>query len=167
MEEITGEQLLDSMAPCSLLCYSCPGFVRGVISGLAEKLHTYLKGCYEFQVECPPDDNNSRAEAVRKFDESLVRFTKPRCSGCRNNPDPICTVKGCFILECTKEHNVDYCGDCSEFPCHKVGTALFHPTVLKRWLRGNRRIKEVGAMQFFVEERGKSHYIDFSNDDTT
>jgi hypothetical protein len=136
------------------------------MSELAGKLHNYLKGFYEFQVENLPGDQKSRAERVKVFDESLLRFMKPRCNGCRNGTDPGTRVKGCFILECTKEHGVDYCGECSAFPCSKVDTKLFHPTVYNRWLRGNKRIREVGAAQFFDEEKGKSHYIDFMKGDS-
>lgn len=25
--------------------------------------------------------------------------------------------KGVFLLECTKNHGVDFCGECNEFPC--------------------------------------------------
>jgi hypothetical protein len=166
MEEITKEQLLDNMAPCSLLCYTCFLFVRGIIRELSEKLENQFKGYYNFQVECFPKEPKSYAEAYKKFEEKLLSYTKPRCAGCRNNPDPECTIKGCFILECTKEHGIDYCGECGEFPCDKVNTDLFNPTIYNRWLSGNKRIQEVGAEQFFNEKKGESHYIDFMKDDS-
>lgn len=164
MNKITKEQLLNYIAPCSLLCYSCPGFSRGIIIELSKKLHNYFKGYYDFQVESLPEEYKSYAELFKKFDENLLHYTKPKCNGCRNNPNPDCCIKGCFILECTKEHGIDYCGECSVFPCSKVDTALFNLTVYDRWLRGNKRIKEIGVLQFFEEEKNKSHYIDFMKD---
>ena len=153
MDELTKEQLLDNMAPCSLLCYTCPGFIRGIICELSAKLENYFKGFYDFQVENLPEEIKSHAEAFKTFEERLVRYTKPRCNGCRNNPDPDCTIKGCFILECTREHSIEYCGECGEFPCNKVNTDLFNPTIYNRWLNGNKRIQEAGAEQFFKEKK--------------
>ncbi|MFC1921424.1 DUF3795 domain-containing protein [Chloroflexota bacterium] len=166
MDEITKEQLLDNMAPCSLLCYSCPAFIRGIICELSAKLNIYFKGYYVFQVESLPEEYKSYAEEFKKFEERLLRHAKPRCNGCRNNPDPDCCIKGCFILECTKEHGIEYCGECNEFPCNEVDTDLFNTTVYNRWLDGNKRIKKVGAEQFFHEKKGESHYIDFMKEDS-
>ena len=164
MEEITKEQLLDNLAPCSLLCYTCPAFVRGAVSELSSKILNYFKGFYDFRVESLPEENKHYAEAFKPFEETLARLSKPRCNGCRNNPDPQCTIKGCFILECTEEHGIEYCGECSEFPCNKINMDLFRPTTFQRWLSGNKRIQEVGAEQFFHEKKGESHYIDFMKD---
>ncbi len=111
MDKEIREQVLDNMAPCSLLCYSCPGFIRGIICELSKKLQNYFKGYYAFQVECLSEEYKSYAEIFKKFDEKLLAYTKPKCNGCRNNPDPDRRVKGCFILECTRERGIDYCGN--------------------------------------------------------
>lgn len=166
MDEISREQILDCVAPCSLLCYSCPGFTRGVTFELSSKLYNYFEGFYEFQVKYLPEEFKSRADLFKKFEEYLLRFTKPKCNGCRHNPNPESSIKGCFIFECTQEHGVDYCGECSIFPCSKVDTTLFNPDVYNRWIKGNKRIREVGVEQFFEEEKDKSHYIDFVKDNS-
>ena len=160
------EQLLDFLAPCSLLCYSCPAFVRGIVCELSGKLVNYFEGFYDFLAEHLPEKLNSKAEEVKSFEERLRDYTRPRCSGCRNNRNPECSLKGCFIPECTREHGVDYCGECEAFPCRKVDAIFPNPTVYQRWLRGNTRIRQVGAAQFFEEEKGKSHYIDFAKDNS-
>ena len=165
MDKISKEQILDFIAPCSLLCYSCPGFTRGIICELSSKLHNYFEGFYEFQVKYAPEEYKPRADLFREFKEFLLRFTKPICNGCRHNPNPESCIPGCFILECTQEHGVDYCGECKLFPCSKVDT-IFNPDVYKRWVKGNERIREVGVELFFEEERDKSHYIDFARDDS-
>jgi hypothetical protein len=163
MDEMPKETLRDHVAPCSLFCYSCPGFTRGIICELSSKLHTYFEGFYEFTKKNAPEEYKSRAESFKEFDEYLLRFTQPRCNGCRHNPNPESCIPGCFILECTQEQGVDYCGECRMFPCRKVKD-LFDPDVYRRWLRGNERIKEVGITQFYEEEKDKSHYIDFIRD---
>lgn len=166
MDEITGEQLLDYVAPCSLLCYSCPGFTRGIVPELSGKLDNYLEGLYEHTLNNAPEEYKSRAEMLKQFKDTLSHMAKPRCNGCRHNPNPGSCIPGCFLLECTREHGVDFCGECSEFPCDKVDTSLFKTTVYNRWMSGSNRIREVGIEQFFEEEKDKSHYIDFVRDDS-
>ena len=158
------EQLLDNVGPCSLLCYTCPAFMRGIIPELSNKLINYFEGYYDFQVENFPEEYKSRAEVTREFIKNLSGYTQPKCEGCRNKDDSVTKIRGCFILRCSIEQGVDFCGECSMFPCEKVDTNLFNPTLYERWVRGNRRIREVGVAQFFEEEKRKSHYIDFLKD---
>ena len=162
----SSEQLLDVMAPCSLLCYSCPAFARGIVCELSEKLENYFKGFYDFLAECLPEKYKPKAEEFKSFEERLREYAKPGCNGCRDDRNPECSVNGCFILECTREHGVDYCGECDAFPCRKVDTIFSNPAIHHRWLRGNMRIQQAGAAQFFEEEKGKSHYIDFASNDS-
>jgi hypothetical protein len=161
VDTITKKQLLDRMAPCSLFCHSCVGFTRGAVQEHAAKLHGLFTGYYEFQAKNLPDAYKSHAEEFRKFDEKLSRYAAPKCNGCRNNPTPGCCIKGCFLLQCTKDHDADFCGECAEFPCRKAETVFADPVVLKRWLRGNSRIKEAGAERFYAEEKDRPHYVDF------
>ena len=114
------EQLLDFMAPCSLLCFSCPAFVRGIVCELSGKLLNYFEGFYDFLARHLPEELKSKAEEVKSFEERLQDYAQPACDGCRKNRNPACSVRGCFIAECTKEHGVDYCGECDAFPCRKV-----------------------------------------------
>ena len=74
MDKISKEQILDFIAPCSLLCYSCPGFTRGIICELSSKLHNYFEGFYEFQVKYAPEEYKPRADLFREFKEFLLRF---------------------------------------------------------------------------------------------
>lgn len=48
--------------------------------------------------------------------EYLTGKKPPKCSGCnsiRGNP----FWGKCHIYNCIKEHDVDHCGKCQEFPC--------------------------------------------------
>jgi hypothetical protein len=165
MENNSKDQLLDRVAPCSLLCYSCPGSTRGIICELSSKLHTYFEGFYEFTKKNAPEEYKSRADSFKEFDDYLFLFTQPQCNGCRHNPNPESCIPGCFVLECTQEQGVDYCGECSLFPCDKVRD-IFNPSVYKRWLEGNKRIKQAGIIQYHKEEKDKSHYVDFVQGDS-
>lgn len=47
-------------------------------------------------------------------------YSEADCQGCRSKKHNRCSIEGCFLLECTKSHNVDFCGECEDFPCQKV-----------------------------------------------
>ena len=46
--KISIQELLEYVAPCSLLCYTCPGYENGIIASCSKKLCNYFEGYYEF-----------------------------------------------------------------------------------------------------------------------
>ncbi len=60
-----------------------------------------------------PDD----VESYNNFEGVLSIYAGASCSGCRSTEHNGCSIEGCFLLECTKNHGVDFCGECNEFPC--------------------------------------------------
>ncbi|MFR1477820.1 MAG: DUF3795 domain-containing protein [Hydrogeniiclostridium mannosilyticum] len=54
-----------------------------------------------------------------QFQETLYTFSVSGCPGCRNFPEACNPFGNCTIHKCTIEHGVDFCADCSEFPCTK------------------------------------------------
>ncbi len=161
MEEFTRQEILNHVGPCSLLCYTCPGYSEGAVGKCAASLCNYLEGYYDFNDINLPQEYRYWLKEFESFYNNLQGYTKGNCPGCRNltAASPGC-VKGCLILSCTKDHGVDFCGDCSEFPCSKVNT-FFNEKLRAAWLKGNTRIKEVGFEQYFTENKNTSHYIDY------
>lgn len=51
--------------------------------------------------------------------DCVVSSEEIRCEGCSSH-------KQCIyhLVECTKEHNVDKCNQCEEFPCGKISSML-------------------------------------------
>lgn len=49
-----------------------------------------------------------------------------------------------------KEHGVDYCGDCSDFPCDKVESIL---SLYRSRLDWDEFIKQPGIEEFFKEKK--------------
>ena len=49
--------------------------------------------------------------------KKLEKYANPKCNDCREGGVTGCSIKGCFINECTKEHKVNFCGECALFPC--------------------------------------------------
>ena len=164
MSEKAKQDLLNYIAPCSLLCYTCPALKDGAISEYAIKLCKYFEGYYDFNDANMPDQYRWRLNEFEEFYKQLEKYTKRKCPGCRNNPSSGSgCIEGCFITSCVKEHGVDYCAACSEYPCEKAKT--FFTTINKiigqDWENGNKRIKEIGIEEYFNEKKNMSHYISY------
>ena len=157
--------LLKAVAPCSLLCYTCFGYKDGAVSYHAGQLFELHKGWYEGHElaygDNPSAEQMSKLDSIRTFNEMLKGLMNPTCRGCRE-----CSgrgggcIAGCIIPQCTQQHGVEYCGDCSEFPCDR-NNAIFPPNVLKKWLEGSSSIRENGIESYFEESRLVAHYIEF------
>lgn len=147
------KELLQKIAPCSLICHTCAGYDNGIICESAKTLLTYLEGIKEFYRKHDPDT----VKMYNCFEEMLGMYCAAPCSGCRSAVPNKCSIKGCFILECTTGHGVDFCGECNEFPCEKV-SGLFEKEVYTRWLNGNRHIHENGIEAFWEKNSEIPHY---------
>ena len=145
--------ILQKVAPCSLMCHTCSAYGEGVICESATTLSQYLDGMKEFMQKHMPDAVDRYAE----FEKILGFYSAGPCGGCRSKKNNRCSINGCFLLNCTKEHGVDFCGECVEFPCGKTGT-LFEAEVYKQWLSGNQEIREKGIEAFWEGNSKKPHY---------
>ena len=155
------EKLLKYVAPCSLLCYTCMGCKDGAIPEYAGKLYNCMQGVGEFRASHMPE--NAKQEWYSFFDgfmETLDNFTKATCPGCRVDPQHGSTIGDCIIPDCVKEHGVDFCAECNEFPCQKAKNfCAGHTGLNKVWENNNRRISEIGIEAYFEENKDVSHYI--------
>lgn len=151
------KQILQRVAPCSLMCHTCSAYKDGVISKNANQLLKSLSGMKEFYQRHIPD----MVKRYSDFEGTLRNYGTGICSGCRSNEHNICSIKGCFILHCVTEHGVDFCGECSEFPCEKTN-GLFEEAVYEQWLSGNQQIKESGIATFWKNNSEKPHYEEYT-----
>lgn len=151
-------EILERVAPCSLMCHTCAAYEKGVICESAKILLKYLRGVKEFHKKHIPHE----VENYKIFEEVLTRFSLGSCSGCRQGKNNQCSIEGCFILDCTKEHNVDFCGECVEFPCGKT-SEIFEDEVYEQWLGGNQQIKNNGIEYFWKNNCEKPHYEAYKN----
>jgi hypothetical protein len=89
--------LKDATAICGIDCFNCEFF------------HTNIDG---FFATLAP-------ERKQAFAARGMTLEKLRCQGCRHGG---CTVIGgkCDTLECAKEHQVELCCDCADFPCVRL-----------------------------------------------
>lgn len=161
IKEKVSEEILSNIAPCSMFCTTCTACKYGKISYHAKELLHLLEGHEEFL------DKNLRKEYRHKLDEfkifrkKLNKYAYPKCGGCRTGRAEGCSIKNCFIPKCAEEHGVDFCADCSKFPCNKVNDTIYKKTTIKKWLEGNEKIKKIGIEKYYEEYKDKSHYINY------
>lgn len=162
---MTRDELLHWVAPCSLMCYSCPALKDGAISCTAAKLLGYFEGYYDFLDARIPSDNQVYREKVQGHLERLELYTCRPCPGCRENPGECC-IAGCTVAECMKEKQLDFCADCPDFPCEKTSSffAKLDPIILEDWKRGTERIRRIGPESYFEENKNRSHYQSFKKE---
>ena len=147
------KEILEKVAPCSLMCRTCSAYCKGVIPETARTLLKDLSGMKEFYEKHMP----GAVEDYTKFEGILSMYSGGPCHGCRSGERNGCSIAGCFILDCTRESGVDFCGECGEFPCPKVSD-LFEEEVYQQWLEGNQQIRDEGIEGFFAKNSEKPHY---------
>lgn len=144
------EELLKKIAPCGLVCHTCVAAKGGATHEHGKELLRLLDsfdGYAEKFSQFEP-----RLKKYPEFKEVLGLVCEASCEGCR---DGQCKYPGCTISPCAKEKGVDFCFECSDFPCDR---ADFEPLLRSKWLKANERMKEIGAEAFFDEMKDRPHY---------
>ncbi len=162
------EKLLQYAAPCSLLCYTCMGFREGVFAECGPKLHACSEGICEFLADVSGLSGEERKKHFaffREFRDSLSHLSGGSCHGCRSD-DSLKSgcIGGCVIPACVKEHGVDFCGQCPDFPCEK-GRSFFDGVdsrIRQTWETGSARIREIGPEAYVEEKKNVSHYAHYA-----
>jgi hypothetical protein len=153
MSEDKDISLLDKVAPCGLICYTCTGYNQGVIKELSGKLLHYLEG-YEIFVKSKYSNDFSLVNNCIK----VLNYLKGQnCPGCRNE-DHQCQNRNCIIRSCIRKKGYSFCADCVDFPCNSVHEGK---EFMELWKNANKRIKEVGIEKYFDENKDKSQYTRF------
>ena len=74
------EELLNYVAPCSLLCFTCTAYAEGIICQSANALLHHLNGVCEFnQIH-----NLNAVSNTKTFLSELEIYGAGLCAGCRN-----------------------------------------------------------------------------------
>lgn len=163
------QELLNAVAPCSLFCHTCFGYKNGAVKNTAKEMFLLYKGWYEGYVmaygDNPSEEQAKNLEAIKSFNKTLNDLQEnAHCPGCREaNGDFWGCIKSCIVPKCTKEHGVDYCAECTEFPCDKNNN-IFDENTLKGWIDGCNYIKQHGVEDYFEKNKLKGHYSSFCRD---
>lgn len=143
--------ILKMLAPCGLNCKKCMAFVNGDIkfhsSSLKKLLGSFDNYAKRFTKFWPVFEN------YPQFKELLNYFTEGSCAGCRKGD---CKYPNCGIAKCYKDKKVDFCFQCKEFPCEKSN---FDDDLKARWIKMNKRMKEIGVKEYYEETKDNPRYI--------
>ncbi len=83
------------------------------------------------------------------------RFQRPleemQCNGCRAEKRCFYCESNCTMSKCAASKGVDFCGDCSEYPCKELKTFQAEmPHRIELW-KSQARIKAVGYEKWYGE----------------
>ena len=148
------EQIKKKLAPCGLHCGKCFAFKDGDIGEYSRRLKNSLG---EFDVYARRFVDLIEEPVMLKypdFKEMLNYLSLSQCGGCRVEKCKL--FKGCNVRECAEKMDVDFCFECSGFPCNDTG---FDEHLHKRSVKINKRMKEIGVEQYYDEIKDKSRYI--------
>lgn len=110
-------------AVCGLFCASCTVYIGN---------------------QEDPERLKIMAERLNCSTEELI------CEGCRSDKLAL-HCRNCSFKLCTKKKEVDFCGDCSEFPCDELKNFQKQlPHRIELW-DYQHRIKKVGFEKWFIE----------------
>lgn len=90
--------------------------------------------------------------------EKLTRYaamlkqplSETRCEGCRSDRKTA-YCNNCFMIKCSREKNLNFCGGCNEYPCEELKNFQRQmPHRAELW-KALSRIAEIGAAQWTDE----------------
>lgn len=144
------EKAINELAPCGLDCSRCVSYKKGEVTRLSAKL---LKALTNFEKVADRSKRfNPIFNSYPEFVAILEYFTKGNCLGCRFTDAP---APGCSIRACHKEHQVDFCAECSHFPCTPT---TYTPDFTQTWLENNQAIQKQGLASFYESQKAKPRY---------
>jgi hypothetical protein len=94
-------------------------------------------------------------EDPERLKAMAIRLQRPvdelECSGCRSNKLAFYCRKYCKMKKCAAKRGVDFCGECSEYPCVELKAFQVEmPHRIELW-KSQERIKEVGYEKWYGE----------------
>ncbi len=114
--------------------------------------------CGDNCLECPrynaktPEEQSKAAELWYRvgWRDRIVSNEEIACEGCSSHKS--CTYN---LVECTKEHGVEKCNQCPEFPCSKIDSMLTRSAEYQKKCKEVCSEEEYTALEksFFDKER--------------
>jgi len=147
------EQVKNRLAPCGLHCGKCFAFVDGDIRNDSKRLKKSLGEFDIYAVRFVDLINEPIFKKYPDFKELLSYFSSVECNGCRKEKCKI--FKDCKVRDCYETKGIDFCFQCSDFPCDNTG---FDNHLHKRSVDINMRIKEIGVEEYYNEIKAKPRY---------
>lgn len=146
-------EILDLLGSCGLNCSRCFAYTDGEIKKLCAGLKENLGN---FDIYAARFEDLLDEPVFKKYPDFKVMlnfFANVQCKGCRNDECKLFTA--CNVKQCSKDHSIDFCFECNEFPCKKHG---FDEHLEKRWISINNRMKEIGVDAYYLEIKDIPRY---------
>lgn len=150
---MTYEAILDVLAPCGLSCEKCFAFAEGEIRRHSLELRERLGNFEPFAKRFETLLDDPIFAKYPGFRAMLDYFASENCKGCRNENCKL--FKGCGVRRCHRNKGVDFCFQCSEFPCENTN---FDENLLRRWTEFNTRIQELGLEKYYEQTKDEPRY---------
>jgi len=95
---------------------------------------------------------NEDPQKLKALSERLQRpVSDVECHGCRSDQRSFFCRNECFMYQCAADKGIDFCGECSEYPCTELKDFQAKmPHRIELW-KSHERIKEVGYEKWFKE----------------
>jgi len=147
------EFIKSRLSPCGLHCGKCFAFADGEIALLSKQLKLLL-GNFDIYAERFVSLLNEPAfSKYPDFKALLNLLSEPKCKGCRK--EKCILFKSCKVRECSEKKNVDFCFQCSDFPCNDTG---LDEHLYKRSVSINQEMKDIGVEAYYDEIKDKPRY---------
>ena len=97
---------------------------------------------------------STRENNVENLQRIAMRMNVPlgeiRCNGCRTETRTA-YCKNCFMVKCATEKGIDFCGQCSDYPCSEIKDFQSKmPHRAELW-KSQERLQKIGWEKWFME----------------
>lgn len=146
-------QIIDKLGYCGLHCGKCFAFNNGKIQELIKQLQYELEGFEVYAQRYIDILEEPMFQNYPQFKTFLDFLSKQNCKGCRYEKCKL--FKTCKVRPCAQEKNVDFCFECTEFPCKNSG---FDKHLEQRYEKINKTIKETGVEDYYNTIKNRQRY---------
>jgi hypothetical protein len=144
------EQAVKDLAPCGNDCSRCANYENSKIVLLSRELNENLENFENMAGKIK--DFMPIFNHYEEFLAILGHFSKGSCPGCRFSDKPTCQ---CSINMCHKKENVNFCFECSKYPCNPT---TYNESISKVWNENNDNMKNNGIENFYTAQKQKTRY---------
>ncbi|NFV13911.1 DUF3795 domain-containing protein [Clostridium sporogenes] len=144
------KKAVKDLAPCGNDCSRCANYENSKIVLLSKELSESLEG-FENMAERIKDFLPT-FKYYEQFSLILNHFSQGNCKGCRFSDKPICQ---CSINVCHKKKKVNFCFECSKYPCSPT---TYNKSLTKVWRDNNDYMKKIGVDNFYISQKEKIRY---------
>lgn len=144
------EQAVKDLAPCGNDCSRCAYYQNGKIVQLSKELNETLVN-FENMTE-KIKDFMPIFNHYKQFSDILKYLSTGSCPGCRFSSKPSCQ---CSINLCHKKEKVNFCFECSKYPCKPT---TYNEALTKVWKENNDTMKKIGVDKFYTTQKEKTRY---------